>query len=107
MAGSVTKWLEDLGLGQYSDAFEENAIGFHLLSGLTDEDLREIGVTKLGHRKELLSAIARLPAGVAKQDDPIAPTTSPTQSEAERRHLTVMFVDLVGSTALSAASRAR
>ncbi len=102
MARDIREWLEGLGLGDFAEAFEENAIGLHLLPSLTVEDLREIGVAKLGHRKELLNAIAALSA----QDTTEAATsasqvTTPDQIEAERRQLTVMFVDLVGSTELS------
>lgn len=84
----VGGWLRDLGLGQYEQAFRDNDIDAGLLPTLTADDLREIGVASLGHRKHLLAAIATL-----------APPASTAQ--AERRQLTVMFVDLVGSTALA------
>ncbi|MCZ6840920.1 MAG: AAA family ATPase [Alphaproteobacteria bacterium] len=102
MAQEIREWLEGLGLGDYAKAFEENALGIHLLPSLTDEDLREIGVAKLGHRKELLKAIVALSAQeTTKAVAPASEVIAAARSEAERRQLTVMFVDLVGSTALS------
>jgi class 3 adenylate cyclase len=92
----VTNWLEKLGLGQYAQRFAENDIDFAVLTKLTDANLKELGVTSLGHRMRLLEAIAERAA-----------TPSPTLAEpkapdtAERRQVTVMFSDLVGSTALS------
>ncbi len=103
----VATWLRNLGLGQYEQAFRENDIDAEVLADLTAEDLIGLGVTSIGHRRKLLAAIAALRAGSA-------PATSPSTEalagvgtalpllEAERRHLTVMFVDLVGSTALAA-----
>jgi class 3 adenylate cyclase len=102
----VDRWLADLGLGQYASAFAAQDIDFSLLSQLGDADLREIGVGSLGHRKKLLQAIAelaaRLPESVSATA-PEAPNAATTQNShaAERRQLTVMFCDLVGSTALS------
>ena len=94
----VVDWLEKLGLGQYAQRFAENDIDFALLTKLTDADLKELGVTSLGHRKKLLEAIA--------ERKPAAPSPTPAQPKvqdaAERRQVTVMFSDLVGSTALSA-----
>ncbi len=94
----VADWLEKLGLGQYAQRFTENDIDFALLIKLTDVDLKELGVTSLGHRKRLLEAIAEgeLGAPSSTPAEPKAPET------AERRQVTVMFSDLVGSTALSA-----
>jgi class 3 adenylate cyclase/predicted ATPase len=89
----VSSWLRSLGLGQHIDAFVANEIGPDLLPTLTDADLRELGVMALGQRKRLLQAIARLTR------EPSAPTAG--ARAPERRRLTVMFVDLVGSTALS------
>jgi hypothetical protein len=94
----VSDWLEKLGFGQYAARFSENDIDFALLTKLNDADLKELGVTSLGHRKRLLEAIAER-AAVAPSParaEPKAPDT------AERRQVTVMFSDLVGSTALSA-----
>ena len=97
----VGHWLRGLGLGQYEATFRENEIDAEVLLELTDTDLEKIGVP-LGHRKRLLKAIASLRATetAAKAASPAA-TTSLTGA-AERRQLTVMFSDLVGSTTLSA-----
>src|SRR6185312_13261177 len=94
----VADWLAKLGLGQYAQRFAENDIDFALLAKLNDADLKELGVSSLGHRKRLLEAIAER-AGVAPSPTPAEPKTPDT---AERRQVTVMFSDLVGSTALSA-----
>ena len=98
----VADWLEKLGLGQYAERFAENDISFAVLPDLTDQDLKEIGVS-LGHRRQLLRAIAELTR--REKDAPkaavaTAPSAAP-QDTAERRQITVMFSDLVGSTALS------
>src|SRR6516162_6971647 len=102
----IADWLEKLGLGQYAQRFAENDIDFAILIDLTDQDLEKIGVTSLGHRRTLLRAIADLksieksiPAGTAAAPLPASPQTADI---AERRQVTVMFCDLVGSTALSA-----
>jgi hypothetical protein len=95
-------WLERLGLGQYAQRFAENDISFSVLPDLTDQDLKEIGVS-LGHRRQLLRAIAEL-TGREKDAPKAAVATAPSaapQDTAERRQVTVMFSDLVGSTALS------
>ena len=92
---NVDDWLQGLGLAQYADLFRANDIDGDLLGGLTGDDLRDIGIASLGHRKKLLGAIAALAAA------PEATVPRRTPSAPERRQLTVMFVDLVGSTALS------
>src|SRR6516165_9730896 len=121
----IADWLEELGLGQYAQRFAENDITFVILPDLSDQDLGKIGVASLGHRRLLLRAIADLnrieknlpampaaataaPLVLPSGSAPI-PTTvaSPTVSAAvegtgERRYLTVMFCDLVGSTSISA-----
>ena len=100
----IADWLEKLGLGQYVQGFAENDINFSILSDLTDQDLKEIGVSSLGHRRQLLRAIAELNGvekGASKPAPPAAAPVAP-QDAAERRQVTVMFSDLVGSTALSA-----
>src|SRR5215467_6410259 len=100
----IADWLEKLGLGQYAQRFAENDISFSILPHLTDQDLKELGVASLGHRRQLLSAIADL-SGVQKGAAQPASTTEATitpRDTAERRQVTVMFSDLVGSTALSA-----
>ena len=100
----IADWLEKLGLAQYVQRFAENDINFVILSDLTDQDLEKIGVTSLGHRRQLLRAIAELRCREsAHQNLPLRLTAPvPPHDAAERRHVTVMFSDLVGSTALSA-----
>ncbi|MCC8939338.1 AAA family ATPase [Bradyrhizobium sp. Arg68] len=104
----VAAWLRGLGLGQYEQSFHENNVDAEVLADLTAEDLIGLGVSSIGHRRKLLAAIAGLRVGSVPATTP--PTTAPTAvsgktslaPEAERRQLTVMFVDLVESTALSA-----
>ena len=100
---SISAWLHGLGLGQYEQAFRANDIDVDLLPTLTEDDLRELGVASLGHRKRLLAAISTLAGSANPQPSPAPPTPPPasTTPQAERRQLTVMFIDLVGSTALS------
>ena len=100
----VAKWLEQLGLGKYAQVFVENDIGPDILPHLTEEHLKELGVS-LGNRLRLLKAIETLDAArpnveEAAPSEPTADVASPA-TEAERRQLTVMFCDLVGSTELS------
>jgi class 3 adenylate cyclase len=97
----VSRWLAEQGLGQYAEVFAENGIASDVLPDLTDADLRELGLN-LGDRKRLLKAIATLEA--VRTQDRVEPgkLTPAVPREPERRQLTVMFVDLVGSTALSA-----
>ena len=103
----VTAWLEELGLGQYATSFEENELDLDQLVDLSNEDMKDLGVTIMGHRKKLqraINALQGLPAPAAIQNDAVVqpgPLTSPVSGEAERRQLTVMFCDLVGSTELS------
>ena len=98
----VAEWLRDLGLEQYAPAFRDNDIDGEVLRRLTGEDLRELGVRSIGHRRRLLDAISALGAVLADVASTAASFAVPPQAEAERRQLTVMFCDLVGSTALSA-----
>src|SRR5215469_3287178 len=102
----IVAWLRGLGLEQYATAFRDNDVDAEVLPELTADDLISIGVASVGHRRKLLAAIAALRAGptpdlaqpaVSATSTPISPLTS----EAERRQLTVMFCDLVSSTALS------
>src|ERR1700745_776263 len=90
----IVNWLNKLGLGQYAQRFADNDIDANVLRDLTDHDLEKIGVS-LGHRKKILRAIAEL-------DDARSGPEPARRDEAERRQLTVMFADLVGSTQLSA-----
>ena len=100
----IADWLQNLDLGQYAQRFAENDINFAILADLTDQDLKKIGVASLGHRRQLLRAITELKGGETGTPKPateyIAPVTP--HDTAERRQVTVMFADLVGSTALSA-----
>ncbi|MFQ6024305.1 MAG: adenylate/guanylate cyclase domain-containing protein [Acidiferrobacterales bacterium] len=101
MSDGVTEWLEELGLGQFAAVFAEQQIDHEVLSELTDEDLEKLGIP-LGPRKKLLRAIGELQSGRATLlPETLPPTATPDRSHAERRQLTVMFCDLVGSTVLS------
>jgi class 3 adenylate cyclase len=99
----VRDWLEEVGLGQYADAFEANDIDIDLLAQIDDQLLKDIGVSSAGHRLRLRNAIAKLAPTSIAEPDAASPVAAPDASEssAERRQLTVMFCDLVGSTALS------
>src|SRR5580692_2521523 len=99
---NVAAWLQSLGLERYEPAFRDNEIDWEVLSKLTSEDLREIGVVAIGHRRKLLDAIAALSAPVPTSAVTTAVIDASASADAERRQLTVMFCDLVGSTALSA-----
>ena len=103
----IVVWQRSLGLGKYEAAFRENEIDETVLPSLTHETLKELGVTAVGHRLKLLDAIAALrndagggPSAAAGATS-VVPSVSP-EDRAERRQVTVMFSDLVGSTALSA-----
>src|SRR5215470_17800272 len=98
---SIVEWLEELGLGHYVQRFAENGVDFSVLRHLTDQDLKDIGVL-LGHRRRMLAAIAELAGAVPATPQPTAEIEPKPHDAAERRQLTVMFCDLVGSTALSA-----
>ena len=91
----IAEWLEELGMPEYAERFVENDIDTSVLGHLTDQDLKELGVS-LGHRRKILAAIA------GYQAIPLPPPPDPKPQDAERRQVTVMFSDLVGSTALSA-----
>jgi len=103
----VAAWLSGLGLEQYAELFRENDIDGEILCGMTAEDLKELGISSFGHRRRLLNAIAALGGEPPTRDvaqSAASPTSAPTSAptiDAERRQLTVMFCDLVGSTALS------
>jgi class 3 adenylate cyclase/predicted ATPase len=97
----VAAWLQGLGLERYVPAFLENRIEADILPSLTVEDLKDLGVTLVGDRRRLLDAIAALGAAVPPAATPVAAPDAPAPAEAERRQLTVMFCDLVGSTALA------
>src|SRR5262245_57755594 len=94
----ITEWLASIGLSEYAQRFADNAIDLSVIRDLTEQDLKDLGIP-LGHRRRILRAIAEL--------DGVAPAATETvneqvsRREGERRHLTVMICDLVGSTALS------
>ena len=105
----IVVWLRRLGLGKYEAAFRENEIDETVLPNLTVEDLKDLGVSIVGHRRKLLDAIAALRTDA--RTEATAPTTPPAvtpkvaalaETVGERRHVTVMFCDLVGSTSISA-----
>src|SRR5262250_1840479 len=95
----IADWLEKLGMSEYTQSFTEHRIDVSVLRYLTDQDLKDIGIP-LGHRRKILAAIGEL-TGTAPATPKFA-GTEPGADAAERRQITVMFSDLVGSTALSA-----
>src|ERR1700752_4221174 len=95
----VTEWLKSIGLAEYAQRFVENGIDTSVLRDLTEQDLKELGVL-LGHRRKLLRAIAERQD--AATPEPAKTATEPRRREGERRYLTVMFCDLVGSSAIAA-----
>jgi len=101
----VADWLRQLGLGQYEAAFRENSVTADLLPNLTPEDLKDLGIGLVGHRRRLLDAISALRAHTDLAEDAQAVSAEQRQpaqqSTAERRQLSVMFCDLIGSTPLS------
>jgi SAM domain (Sterile alpha motif) len=100
----IADWLGKLGLSEYAQRFAENDIDFTILGDLTDQDLEKIGIASLGHRRKLLRAIANLET-IEKSAPAVAvaaPAAPLPLDIAERRQVTVMFSDLVGSTALCA-----
>ena len=96
---TVAEWLASIGLSEYAQRFADNAIDLSVIRDLTEQDLKDLGVL-LGHRRKILRAIAELngvaPAATETATEPVL------RSEPERRHLTGMICDLLGSTALSA-----
>src|SRR5947208_8173173 len=94
----IAEWLASLGVSEYAQRFADNAIDLSVIRDLTEQDLKDLGVL-LGHRRKILRAIAELPAAPAPTETATEPVL---RDDAERRHLTVMICDLVGSTALSA-----
>ena len=110
-AVDIAAWLHGLGLGRYEAAFRDNDVEADVLPSLTTEDLRELGVGSVGDRRRLLDAIAALQSAASQAADPAATNMRSPPSPmrpadpvggAERRHLTVLFCDLAGSTAMSA-----
>jgi ribosomal protein L20 len=89
----LRRWLRALGLERYEAAFRENAIDYAVLLNLTVEDLKDLGVSLVGHRRKLLDAIAKLRTAPS---DVLSTTDESLSDSAERRQVTVMFSDLVG-----------
>src|SRR6201993_1956823 len=96
----IAHWLNTIGLGQYAQRFAEHYIDAGVLRDLTDQDLEKIGLP-LGHRKKLLRAIREVVDASAVTPPPATAFKPAPHDSSERRQLTVMFCDLVGSTALS------
>src|SRR5215472_5339868 len=99
----IADWLKELGMSEYCERFVENHIDLRILRELTDQDLKDLGVVSLGHRRKMLRAIRNLDNVSVVATAPSVPVEiePARRDEAERRQLTVMFTDLVGSTALS------
>ena len=98
----IAEWLEKLGMSEYAQRFAENKIDVSVLRHLTDQDLKDIGVP-LGHRRKMLAAIAELAEVPSRSRRSLTVAKEPKPHDtAERRQVTVLFSDLVGSTALSA-----
>ncbi len=100
MTHDIGEWLDRLGLVRYADAFGENEINLDALPHITEDDLKDIGVA-LGARRTLLAAIKDLKSGTGQTSEDEVGHDRPSRTEAERRQITVVFCDLVGSTALS------
>jgi hypothetical protein len=104
VVSEVREWLAAIGLPQYAEAFEADHIEVDLLGQLDDQMLKDIGVSSAGHRLRIRNAIAKLsPVVPFPKNEPASGAEPKPQDTAERRQVTVMFSDLVGSTALSAA----
>jgi class 3 adenylate cyclase len=99
---NIEDWLKDLGLGEYRSIFADNDIDFDVLPDLGEDDFEKLGLT-LGHRRKLMRAVAarKLASGSSLERSPEVPATETATHEAERRQVTVMFCDLVGSTELA------
>ena len=97
----IADWLKTLGMSEYAQRFAENGIDVSALRHLTDQDLKDIGIL-LGHRRKMLAAIGELSGAAPAIPQPATGMEPKTQDTAERRQVTVMFSDLVGSTAVSA-----
>ena len=97
----IADWLQKLGMAEYAECFADNKIDVSVLRHLTDQDLKDI-VIPLGHRRKMLAAIAELSGASPSKHEPVGGVELKLQDAAERRQVTVMFSDLVGSTALSA-----
>ncbi|MEA2960882.1 MAG: hypothetical protein QOI46_980, partial [Alphaproteobacteria bacterium] len=94
----IAEWLASLGLSEYAQCFAENAVDLSVVPDLTEQDLKDLGVF-LGHRRKMLRAIAGMKAPVVAEPEP-GPRPVP-RTDAERRQLTILCCDLVGSSELS------
>ena len=97
----IADWLEKLGMSEHAERFTEHKIDVSVLGHLTDQDLKDIGIP-LGHRRKMLAAIAELHGVAPSKPEAVGVVEPKSHETAERRQVTVMFSDLVGSTALSA-----
>ena len=93
----IAQWLEEIGLSEYAQRFAENGIDVSVLQHLTDQDLKDVGVL-LGHRRKMLAAIGELAAAAAPLAEPVTRLKPKPKDMADRRQVTVMFSDMVGST---------
>jgi SAM domain (Sterile alpha motif)/Adenylate and Guanylate cyclase catalytic domain len=98
----IADWLKELGMSEYTERFADNHIDESILRELTDQDLKDLGVVSLGHRRKMLRAIAELAGSTPGSPQPAATPEPKPRDVAERRQVTVMFCDLVGSTGLAA-----
>jgi hypothetical protein len=100
----IADWLQKLGMSEYAERFADNRIDISVLPDLTDQDLEKMGVV-LGDRRKILRAILRIASEAPAIPQATAVDERPRQDTAERRQLTVMFADLVGSTVINSARR--
>jgi class 3 adenylate cyclase/predicted ATPase len=96
----IADWLEKLGMAEYAQRFAENDIDYSVLPHLTDQDLKELGFS-LGHRRKLLASMSELGGAAKVMPEADAPAKPKAEGSAERRQVTVLFCDLIGSTALA------
>src|ERR1700674_1825581 len=99
---NIATWLRALGLEQYEQVFRDNAIDYDIILNLTDTELASLGIHPLGHRKKLLRAIAALGSEASRWGPPAPLSEGAEDSDPERRLITVLFADLVGSMELAA-----
>ena len=97
----IATWLGSIGLPEHAECFAANDIDFTILRELSNDDLREMGISSLGHRRKILRAIADLDQAAPPAEAANGPLKQVRQTSAERRQLTIVFCDLVGSTELS------
>src|SRR5579863_5359019 len=104
----IAEWLKGLGLSQYAESFSAEGIDLSVIGSLSDQDLKDLGVALMGHRRKVMAAAAQIKLPERPPASSTAPAGLPStpppraKDEAERRPITVMFCDLVGSTSLAA-----